>query len=211
MVPILVVSISDTLVFLAISYRLMSNAILGDTWRERSRTFLRAEGLSGVSKRLLQSGQFYYLCVVSLLPLNLCSFELHSVTIGMSIVTTALVLTSNTPDILRAFLVPPYIALSSALACRVFRSLLLKPVESSNHLNTQKIADIMQGVKTIDYNTEYQSNFSFRSEATQETVTSSDVDSRNRTDSEVTLGGEDSFASSHDPHRSRPPGSLNNV
>ncbi|KZP04809.1 hypothetical protein FIBSPDRAFT_1054442 [Athelia psychrophila] len=198
MIPIVVVSVTDTLVFLAISYRLASNAIVGDTWRQRARSFFTGDGLYGVSKSLLQSGQFYYF-----------------LTIGMGITTTAVMLTSSMPDILRAFLTPPYVALSSALACRVFRSLLVGTLESRNDLealNTQKIADIMQGVKTIEYQPEFQRKLSFHSEKSHETVTDSDesVDSRDRADSDGTLRGDsdDSFVFGKDSH---PLGSLDAV
>ncbi|KAF7972951.1 hypothetical protein HWV62_16520 [Athelia sp. TMB] len=161
----------DTLVFLAISYRILSNAMVGDTWRERARSFFKGEGLYGLSKGLLQSGQLYYF-----------------VTIGMSITTAAVMLSSGAPDIIRAFLTPPYIALSSALACRVFRTILLGSFDTQDALNTQKIGDIMRSVKTAEYRPE----FSFHSE-TSETQTENMQTSR--LGSDLTLKAVDSCVS----------------
>lgn len=118
----------------------------------------------------------------------------------MSVVTASLMLSTKTPEILRGFLAPPYIALSSALACRVFRSLLLRSVRSPNNseaMNTRNIAEIMQGVRTVEYRFEFEPNFSFRGEASKETSNHRDAmetnDPRYRMDSEATLTGEDPF------------------
>ena len=54
---------SDTLVFLAISWRIARHNATGETWREHFRSFYKGDGLPGISKILLQSGQAYYLCV----------------------------------------------------------------------------------------------------------------------------------------------------
>jgi hypothetical protein len=52
--------ILDTLVFVAISFRIASNSIEGDTFRAFVKSFLRGEGLPKFSKSLLQDGQIYY-------------------------------------------------------------------------------------------------------------------------------------------------------
>lgn len=54
-------AIFDTLIFLAISWRLASSSMIGDSWRDRLRSFVRGEGLLGVSKVLLRGGQSYYM------------------------------------------------------------------------------------------------------------------------------------------------------
>jgi hypothetical protein len=54
---------SDTLVFLAISWRIARHNTTGETWREHLRSFCKGDGLPGISRILLQSGQAYYLCV----------------------------------------------------------------------------------------------------------------------------------------------------
>lgn len=60
-IPSIVACVNDTLVFFAISYRLVSNAATGDNWRARTRSFIKGDGLYSLSRSLLQSGQLYYL------------------------------------------------------------------------------------------------------------------------------------------------------
>ena len=62
-VPIILTVVNDTLVFLAISYRMVSSAMVSCTWSARARSFFTGEGLHQLSKALLQSGQVYYLSV----------------------------------------------------------------------------------------------------------------------------------------------------
>jgi hypothetical protein len=54
---------NDTLVFLAISWRIARHNATGETWGEYLRSFYKGDGLPRLSKILLQSGQAYYLCV----------------------------------------------------------------------------------------------------------------------------------------------------
>jgi hypothetical protein len=53
-------AVYDTLVFLAISYRIISYTIIGDSWSARVKTFFGANGLPRLSKGLLHGGQLYY-------------------------------------------------------------------------------------------------------------------------------------------------------
>ena len=59
-ISVLTVLLNDTLVFLGISYRMVMNAVTGETWRERSKSFITGDGLYRISKALLHSGQLYY-------------------------------------------------------------------------------------------------------------------------------------------------------
>jgi hypothetical protein len=59
--PIAVNSIFDALVFIAISLRVVSYSIVGDTYSARMKSFVRGDGLPILSKSLLQGGQLYYL------------------------------------------------------------------------------------------------------------------------------------------------------
>jgi hypothetical protein len=63
--PVIFNAISDTLVFIAISVRIMSYSIAGDTPGTRIRSFFRGDGLPSLSRSLLQSGQLYYLFVTN--------------------------------------------------------------------------------------------------------------------------------------------------
>ena len=49
------------MVFLAITYRLMADAAVGDDWRSRLRSVVWGRGVRRLSRALLQSGQLYYL------------------------------------------------------------------------------------------------------------------------------------------------------
>ena len=61
-VGIIVSTVNDTLVFVAITYRLVVyNTSVSNTWRMRLKVLFSGEGMGGVSKALLQTGQLYYL------------------------------------------------------------------------------------------------------------------------------------------------------
>lgn len=59
--PIVLNAVNDTLIFLAISFKIMSFSLVGTTWQARTRSFVEGKGLPGLSKALLQGGQLYYL------------------------------------------------------------------------------------------------------------------------------------------------------
>ena len=61
--PSIVTTVSDTLVFLAITYRLAADTVTEETFCGWLRTILQGRGLYSLSKALMQSGQCYYLCV----------------------------------------------------------------------------------------------------------------------------------------------------
>jgi hypothetical protein len=63
-IPILVHAAFDTLVFLAISFRIMSFSIVGDTFSARMVSFFRGDGLSSLPRSLLFGGQAYYVFVI---------------------------------------------------------------------------------------------------------------------------------------------------
>ena len=118
---------NDTLVFLAISYRMTSFAIVKSTWRARTKSFFTGDGLYYLSKVLLQSGQVYYLSVflVASISTLIWSNLYSSVTIGAAIVASILIFCVNISVELRTILVRPYFSLESAMACRVFRVVFL--------------------------------------------------------------------------------------
>ncbi|KIM88286.1 hypothetical protein PILCRDRAFT_771075 [Piloderma croceum F 1598] len=107
-VPIILTAVNDTLVFFAISYRMVSLAIASSTWSSRAKSFFMGDGLLNLSKALLQGGQVYYFA-----------------TIGVAITATALILSPEIPGVLKPILGSVYIALSSTMACRVYRAFLL--------------------------------------------------------------------------------------
>jgi hypothetical protein len=62
-IPILMHAAFDTLVFFAISFRIMSFSIVGDTFSARMMSF-RGDGLSSLPRSLLFGGQAYYVFVI---------------------------------------------------------------------------------------------------------------------------------------------------
>jgi len=63
---------------------------------------------------------------------------LLSVTIGVTIISAALILSPSIPDELHPILGPGYFALASAMACRVFRAVLLGTIQDPQ-MNTTKL------------------------------------------------------------------------
>ena len=63
MIPIILTIVYDTLIFFAISYRVVSISMVSNTWSARVKSFVRGDGLHDLSKALLHSGQTYYLSV----------------------------------------------------------------------------------------------------------------------------------------------------
>jgi hypothetical protein len=98
-------AINDTLIFIAISTRLVVYTCADETWRANVRSFARGDGLPRISKGLLQGGQLYFFA-----------------TIGTSIVVAATALSPSVPPFYRAMVSIPNVALENAMACRVFRA-----------------------------------------------------------------------------------------
>lgn len=107
-VPVVVNAVNDTLIFLAISYNIISHPIVGNTWHARAKSFFVAGRLPRMSRGLLQGGQLFYF-----------------VTIGFSIATATLILSTNTATVYRSMLTVPNVALENAMACRVYRAVKL--------------------------------------------------------------------------------------
>ena len=72
-IPVLIHATFDTLVFLAISFRIISFSIVGDTFSARAKSFFRGDGLPSLPRSLLVGGQAYYVFVI-------CSSHLHILT-----------------------------------------------------------------------------------------------------------------------------------
>jgi len=105
-------TINDSLVFLAISVKLLSSDNVEHSAKDRLKMFFstsgNGNGLSSISSALFQGGQIYYLT-----------------TVGMNLLTMIMVLTPSAPPVYRAMFTIPNNALQSVMACRVFRQLRL--------------------------------------------------------------------------------------
>jgi len=121
--PIILTAVYDTLIFLAITCRLLSFSMVGATWRAKVKSFFTGAGLHQLSKALLQSGQAYYF-----------------VTIGVAILAVALILSPSIPRELHPILGTAYFALGSAMACRVFRAVLLGVIKEPQLSTSQMLS-----------------------------------------------------------------------
>lgn len=62
-IAVITSTVNDSLIFIAISLKLMSNNKVESSSMDKVRAFFRGEGLSSISKALFKGGQVYYLYV----------------------------------------------------------------------------------------------------------------------------------------------------
>ncbi|KAK7056359.1 hypothetical protein VNI00_002913 [Paramarasmius palmivorus] len=99
----------DSLVFLAISYKILTTHTgQDDNWSWRTVVSPR-KTLPRLSRALFRGGQQYYL-----------------VTVGINILVVILITTPSVPPIYQATFTIPEVALTSSMACRVYRNLYFK-------------------------------------------------------------------------------------
>ncbi|KAJ7101658.1 hypothetical protein C8R44DRAFT_597240, partial [Mycena epipterygia] len=106
--PGVIITVHDTLVYLAISYRLVSNFSHLDgqqTRRAQLTALFSGSNLPAFSKSLFTDGQMYYMIAVIL-----------------NIVTTLLVYMPGISAVYHSILVIPNLVLTSIMACRVYRN-----------------------------------------------------------------------------------------
>ncbi|KZP11731.1 hypothetical protein FIBSPDRAFT_1050541 [Athelia psychrophila] len=60
-IPVTMTFVHDTMVFLAISYRLAADAVAASDWRSRVLLIVTGKGLFSLSRSLMKGGQLYYL------------------------------------------------------------------------------------------------------------------------------------------------------
>ncbi|KAF7976877.1 hypothetical protein HWV62_5411 [Athelia sp. TMB] len=125
--PCIVTTVSDTLVFLAITYRLAADAVIEDTFYGWVRTILHGRGLYSLSKALMQSGQRYYLASIVFFMANL-----------------AVMCAPGVPSASRFVFAPFYSGFTNMMAARVFRGVALGLLEGTPGLTTTRIAAALQ-------------------------------------------------------------------
>ncbi|KZP29389.1 hypothetical protein FIBSPDRAFT_884829 [Athelia psychrophila] len=113
----------DTLVFLAISYRLAADGATEDSWRARFQSIVKTRGLHSVSSSLMRSGQIYYL----LMAVHGCSATI----VGFS-ANFIVMYSSAVPFDYRFTLIEMVAAFANIMACRVFRGVALGTMASQN-------------------------------------------------------------------------------
>ncbi|KAJ7686235.1 hypothetical protein B0H17DRAFT_848313, partial [Mycena rosella] len=110
----IILTVHDTLVFFAISYRLVSNfgtqeqTWCEQTWGTRLKMMFSGAHLPIFSKALFADGQMYYM-----------------ITVVTNIVSMLLVYIPTVSLVYHGFLVVPSVMLSSIMACRVYRNMKL--------------------------------------------------------------------------------------
>ncbi|KZP15856.1 hypothetical protein FIBSPDRAFT_1047913 [Athelia psychrophila] len=121
--------INDTLIFLAITFRLSTDARTDETWRSRFLSVVKGKGLYRLSRSLLISGQVYYLAVIIFFSANLV------VMVSPSIPTVDHFLTITT-----------LLGFTNMMACRVFRGVALGMMEDypATGLSSTRIDAAMQ-------------------------------------------------------------------
>ncbi|KZP29605.1 hypothetical protein FIBSPDRAFT_195126 [Athelia psychrophila] len=107
--------VNDTLIFMAIAYRLAANASIEHTWRSWIPDMLQSKGLFRMSRSLMQSGQLYYAAIILFFFLNLIYMASPLV-----------------PEIQKYTLVNTYVTFTNIMACRVFRGVALGMLVDSN-------------------------------------------------------------------------------
>ncbi|KAJ7631508.1 hypothetical protein B0H17DRAFT_897111, partial [Mycena rosella] len=100
----IVVTVHDTAVYLAISYRLVMNTYAVRTHKELFKAVFSGAYLPSFSRSLFVDGQVYYM-----------------ISVISNIVVTVMVYVNVSP-LYRGFLAIPNLALTSAMACRVYRN-----------------------------------------------------------------------------------------
>ncbi|KZP32791.1 hypothetical protein FIBSPDRAFT_1012776 [Athelia psychrophila] len=114
--PITMTFVHDTMVFLAISYRLAADAVTAADWRSRVLPIVTGKGLFSLSRSLMKTGQLYYLATTVLFFVNL--MMVASPTIHLSW--------------LRYNLTGLYLGFTNMMACLVFRGVALGQMENTS-------------------------------------------------------------------------------
>ncbi|KAF9231812.1 hypothetical protein BU15DRAFT_81963 [Melanogaster broomeanus] len=115
----------DALVFLAVTYKILVSYRVSTprTWK----AFLRGEALPRLSRAILQGGQQYYMYRSLYQIITQCLIP-NRITAGVNVTRAVVTLLPSASPVLQKIFSPPAVALSSIMACRVFRNLRLAAV-----------------------------------------------------------------------------------
>ncbi|KAF9044987.1 hypothetical protein BJ165DRAFT_1474700 [Panaeolus papilionaceus] len=102
--PTVIAFASDTLVLLAISWRLMTSSHISPQGIRGVKGMVLGDYLPSFSRALLQGGQRYY-----------------TVTVSLNLLTVIMLFVSSVPPVYRIMFVVPNVVLTNIMACRVFR------------------------------------------------------------------------------------------
>ncbi|KZP25787.1 hypothetical protein FIBSPDRAFT_949899 [Athelia psychrophila] len=113
--------VNDSLIFLAISYRLASNSATELTWRSWALSIIKGKGLYHLSRSLMKTGQLYYTAIILFFFVNLIMIKSPLV-----------------PPVMHYALVNTYIAFTNIMACKIFRGTALMD-DNPTTWNTERI------------------------------------------------------------------------
>ncbi|KZP33070.1 hypothetical protein FIBSPDRAFT_1036230 [Athelia psychrophila] len=120
--------VNDTLIFLAISYRLAANAATEQNWRSWILSITKGKGLYRLSRSLMQSGQAYYAAIILFFFVNL-----------------AMMCSPLVPVIMHYSLINTYIAFTNLMACKIFRGIALGMMQDNpSSWNTARISAALE-------------------------------------------------------------------
>ena len=140
--------INDTLVFLAITWRLSRNSYEPGPYTLKSgiRFLIFGDYLPVFSKALFRDGQAYYLLaffLIYVLRLNnsqVCSF--HRTIITMNMISVIMLFYPLNSDILRTIFVPPNVVLMNVMAGRAFKNTVLFGTSRGAETSTNRLQEM---------------------------------------------------------------------
>lgn len=131
----------DALVFFAISYKILMfhRTTKPLNWK----TLCCADALPHLSRAILQGGQQYYMYALPLRSSSNYQESSHRITTGVNVTRSILAILPNVSPVLQLSPSVPAVALTSAMACRVYRNLKLEAMEKTEVgiLTTIQFAD----------------------------------------------------------------------
>ncbi|KZP16261.1 hypothetical protein FIBSPDRAFT_866100 [Athelia psychrophila] len=113
-IPVTMAFVHDTMVFLAISYRLATDAVAAADRRSRVLSIVTGKGLFSLSRSLMKGGQLYYLAATLTFIANLAMMASPSIHYGWYYAFAGL-----------------YIGFTNTVACFVFRGVALGQIEKT--------------------------------------------------------------------------------
>ncbi|KAF9241312.1 hypothetical protein BU15DRAFT_73439 [Melanogaster broomeanus] len=116
----------DALVFLAVTYKMLVSyrASTPKTWR----ALWCGEALPRLSRAILQGGQQYYMYRSLYQVVTQCLIS-NRITAGVNVTRAVVTLLPSASPVLQKIFSPPAVALSSVMACRIFRNLRLTALQ----------------------------------------------------------------------------------
>jgi hypothetical protein len=127
----------DALVFVAISFRIVSHSMIGNDFGARMKSLVLGDGLPRLSKIVLQGGQMFYLFVTFYFVFLVVAHDFSSSTTSGLGIVVAILYVAPVPLFYKVAFVAPRLMLDSSMACRVFRGLKLGSIQDLEQYSAQ--------------------------------------------------------------------------